>query len=173
MDVSGKQWRVEGRIFWSNSPPGVAAQLLYSTRGNSRSLPSLGQVHGHYLIEHTQGAYLHLDNWRHQENVTHRGVTYMLPCESKQWTKINPLQIQYQYIRHVLPSGTMKREWLIPKYQLKGVSQNIYIQSIQPNVSPPEDILCAVTVFQNFYHPQWHVPESQNEGPYVQCGLQI
>lgn len=54
----------------------------------------------------------------------------MLPRESQQWTKINPLQIQHQYIRHVLPSGAMKTERFIPKYQLKGVSQNIYIPSM-------------------------------------------
>lgn len=33
-------------------------------------------------------------------------------------------------VHYVLPSGSVKTELLIPKCQLKGASQNIYIQSI-------------------------------------------
>ena len=54
----------------------------------------------------------------------------MFPRQSKKWIKINPLQIQHQYIMYVLPSGSRKTELLTPKYQSKGVCQNIFMPSM-------------------------------------------
>lgn len=61
----------------------------------------------------------------------------MHPCDRKQRTKNNLLQIQHQCIMYVLLSGSVKTELFTPKYQLQGTGQSIYMQLMYYNPMLP------------------------------------